>query len=83
MKTNPQEATIKWDGSPALIFGRSSEGEFILTDKSGFGAVTYDGKAKSAEALKQMFLNRKLKDPSKRAERVEFADRMAGMWDTI
>ncbi len=83
LETNPQEATIKWDGSPALIFGRSSEGEFILTDKSGFSAVTYDGKAKSAEALKQMFLNRKLKDPSKRAERVEFADRMAGMWDTF
>ena len=83
LETNPQEATIKWDGSPALIFGRNQYGEFILTDKSGFGAVTYDGKAKSADALKQMFLNRKLKDPSKRGERIKFADRMAGMWDTF
>ena len=28
--------TVKWDGSPALVFGRNENGEFILTDKSGF-----------------------------------------------
>jgi len=29
-----KNVTIKWDGSPAVIFGRDEEGNFILTDKS-------------------------------------------------
>ena len=40
-----KDVTIKWDGSPAIIFGRDEiSGEFVLTDKSGFGAKGYDGK---------------------------------------
>ena len=50
--------TIKWDGSPAIIFGRDENGEFILTDKSGFGAKGYDGKAKSAKDVAAMFMSR-------------------------
>jgi len=50
--------TIKWDGSPAVIFGRNEDGEFVFTDKSGFGAKGYDGKATSAKALQQMLMNR-------------------------
>lgn len=53
-----QDVTIKWDGSPAVIFGRNDSGEFILTDKSGFSAKGYDGKAKSADDLEKMLLNR-------------------------
>lgn len=52
------DVTIKWDGSPAVIFGRNEDGEFILTDKSGFGAVGYDGKAKSAKDLEAMLMAR-------------------------
>jgi len=52
------DVTIKWDGSPAIIFGRNDNGEFILTDKSGFTAKGYDGKAKSPDDLQDMFLNR-------------------------
>ena len=50
--------TIKWDGSPAIIFGRNENGEFVLTDKSGFSAKGYDGKAKSADDLEAMLKNR-------------------------
>ena len=50
--------TIKWDGSPAIIFGRNEQGKFILTDKSGFTAKGYDGKPSSPEALQNMFLSR-------------------------
>ena len=32
------DVTLKWDGSPAIMFGRDESGEFVLTDKSGFGA---------------------------------------------
>jgi hypothetical protein len=52
------DVTIKWDGSPAIIFGRDEEGNFVLTDKSGFGAKGYDGKSKSPEELEQMLMNR-------------------------
>lgn len=55
---NHKQVTIKWDGSPAIIFGRDENGEFILTDKSGFTAKGYDGRSKSPEELEQMFLNR-------------------------
>ena len=52
------KVTIKWDGSPAVIFGRDEDGKFMLTDKGGFGAKGYDGKNKSPEAVEKMFLNR-------------------------
>ena len=35
--------TVKWDGKPALVFGRDNNGTFILTDVSGFTAKGYDG----------------------------------------
>lgn len=35
--------TVKWDGKPALVFGRDPEGTFILTDVSGFTARGYNG----------------------------------------
>jgi hypothetical protein len=59
------DVTVKWDGSPAIIFGRNQNGEFILTDKGGFVAKGYDGKATSAEALEAMLKARPgyAKDP--------------------
>ena len=57
-KSGVQDVTIKWDGSPAVIFGRDTDGNFIFTDKSGFSAKGYDGKAKSADDLETMFKNR-------------------------
>jgi hypothetical protein len=52
------DVTIKWDGSPAVIFGRDEQGNFVLTDKSGFGAKGYNGKSTSADDLEQMLMNR-------------------------
>ena len=43
--------TVKWDGKPAIIFGRKPTGEFVLTDKSGFLAKGYDGLATSTDQL--------------------------------
>ena len=73
-------ATIKWDGSPAVIFGRDENGEFILTDKSGFGAKGYDGKSKSADDLEQMFLNRSGGKNRDKPGYVAFAGRMKAMF---
>ena len=60
LEHSPQATTIKWDGKPAVIFGRNAEGEFILTDKSGFGAKTYDGKVTSPDALFKMLAGLKV-----------------------
>ena len=55
-----KDVTVKWDGSPAIIFGRNENGEFVLTDKSGFTAKGYDGRSTSAKDLERMLLNRKI-----------------------
>lgn len=52
--SNPNTATVKWDGKPAIIFGRKPTGEFVLTDKSGFLAKGYDGLATSPEQIEQI-----------------------------
>jgi hypothetical protein len=73
---NHKQVTIKWDGSPAIIFGRDENGEFILTDKSGFTAKGYDGRSKSPEELEQMFLNRSGGKNRENPSYVAFAGRM-------
>jgi hypothetical protein len=49
---SPKTITAKWDGKPAVIFGRKpSTGEFVLTDGSGFEAKGYDGLATSPRMM--------------------------------
>jgi hypothetical protein len=43
--------TVKWDGKPAIVFGRNESGEFVLTDKSGFTAKGYQGRATNVVQL--------------------------------
>jgi hypothetical protein len=51
--------TVKWDGKPAIVFGRKPDGTFVLTDKSGFGATGYDGLATSPEHIQRIMAMRK------------------------
>jgi len=47
---NPQSVTIKWDGFPALIFGRLPDGRFTVQDKYMFDAKVFaDSPAKWQE----------------------------------
>lgn len=78
LETNTNDVTIKWDGSPAVIFGRNEKGEFVLTDKSGFGASGYDGKVTSADDLAKMLANRKQKNPD--PKRPQFIEQMRKVW---
>ena len=57
----PQKTTsVKWDGKPAVIFGRKpATGEFVLTDGSGFDAKGYDGLATSPKMMAQIQSTRK------------------------
>jgi len=49
---SPKTITAKWDGKPAVIFGRKpTTGEFVLTDGSGFEAKGYDGLATSPRMM--------------------------------
>ena len=75
------DVTIKWDGSPAIIFGRDENGQFVLTDKSGFTAKGYDGKSKSGEELEQMFLNRSGGKNRENPGYVAFAGNMRSIFD--
>jgi hypothetical protein len=79
LETSPENITVKWDGSPAVIFGRNENGEFILTDKSGFGAKGYDGKVTSKEEMSSMFLRRGKEAPD--ANRKAFVKKMVNIWD--
>lgn len=79
-----KDVTVKWDGSPAIIFGRNENGEFILTDKSGFTAKGYDGKATSADNLQAMLMNRpgaSNPDPKKALDYKQFASNMKDIFD--
>jgi hypothetical protein len=55
---DPGSATVKWDGKPAIIFGRKPTGEFVLTDKSGFLARGYDGLATSPDQIERIMAQR-------------------------
>jgi len=55
---NPNSATVKWDGRPAIIFGRNPQGQFVLTDKSGFTARGYNGLATSPEQIAKIMAQR-------------------------
>ena len=50
--------SVKWDGKPAIIWGRKATGEFVLTDKAGFSAKGYDGLTTSPQALARMITAR-------------------------
>jgi hypothetical protein len=64
--------SVKWDGKPAIIWGRKASGEFVLTDKAGFSAKGYDGLPTSPSALAQMITNR----GGDRSELVAIYDRL-------
>lgn len=42
--SNPEKITIKWDGYPALIFGRGSDGRFSIMDKHMFNKKDLSGR---------------------------------------
>ena len=44
LETDPSTVTIKWDGLPALVWGRDKDGEFQLVDKHQFDKIS-KGKA--------------------------------------
>lgn len=73
------DVTIKWDGSPALIFGRNENGEFVLTDKSGFNKKNPE-RATSPDEIKNFMLNRGGGANRDDPKRIAFSDKMASIF---
>ena len=82
---DPSTTSVKWDGSPAVVFGVDENNNFILTDKSGFTAKGYDGKAKSAKEIETMFKNRAIKSAEKSGTKPNFtfAKSMANAYEVF
>ena len=75
--------TIKWDGSPAVVFGRNPNGEFIFTDKSGFVAKGYDGRATNADDLEGAIMQRAKGDKTKMAGYKQYASKMKSIFGVM
>lgn len=56
--THPQNLKIKFDGFPALVFGRNHEGKLIVTDKHMFAKKDGTGLVTSPEEFKQYDMSR-------------------------
>ena len=54
LKDNTKSSvSVKWDGKPAIIWGRKPDGTFVLTDVAGFTAVGYNGLFTSPQQITQ------------------------------
>jgi hypothetical protein len=78
------DAWLLIHNSPALIAGWL-DGEFMLTDKAGFSAKGYNGLTTSAQALKDMIRNRKIKldTPEAQQARVNYANKIASLYPLL
>jgi len=69
--------TIKWDGSPAVVFGRDESGQFHFGDKHSKEMIT------SPDAIAQLVMSRAYKgkgDPQVDADRKKFAASQSYIW---
>lgn len=74
---SPETTTIKWDGKPAIIFGRKPSGEFVLTDKGGFLKVGGAGLATSPDQMADVLSQRR------GGGREQLAALYAGIWPML
>jgi len=65
--------SVKWDGIPAIVWGRDPEGAFVLTDVAGFTAKGYEGLARSPRQISDIMVKRDTDAAAKgnKANRVE------------
>lgn len=69
--------TVKWDGSPAIVFGVDKDNKFILTDKGGFTVKSYKGRTESPEELEAMI---KARGEKQGKDYSEFASSMSSIF---
>lgn len=74
---NPKSITIKWDGYPALIFGRGTNGKFSIMDKHMFNKKDMTGrKIYSPEQFIQY-------DKARGVDRAELHGLISNIWNSL
>jgi len=71
---NPKAITIKWDGYPALIFGRGANGKFSIMDKHMFNKK--DGAGRKVYSPEQFIAY----DNARGVDRAELHDVITNIW---
>jgi hypothetical protein len=72
IEQRPEHLEVKWDGSPAIIFGRDQQGQFHFADKFAREPIT------SSQDLYKMYMSRAREADEARQR---FASSMAGLYD--
>lgn len=72
--SNPSSGTIKWDGIPALVFGRNADGQLIVTDKYMFDKP--NGRVTSPEGWVEY-------DRARGANRGDLYQRISNIWSGL
>jgi len=68
--------TIKWDGFPALVFGRNVDGQLLVTDKHMFDKKDGSGRVTSPQAFRQY-------DAARGADRADLYDKIDVLWQAL
>jgi hypothetical protein len=74
---NPKAITIKWDGYPALIFGRGANGKFSIMDKHMFNRK--DGAGRKVYSPEQFIAY----DNARGVNRAELHDVITNIWPSL
>lgn len=68
--------TIKWDGFPALIFGRNERGQLVVADKHMFDKKDGSGRVTSPDAFRRYDVNRG-------ADRADLYQKISILWPAL
>jgi hypothetical protein len=73
---NPETITIKWDGFPALVFGRNHDGVLVVADKHMFTKKDGTGRVTSLDQFMQY-------DANRGANRGDLYEKMRILWPAL
>jgi hypothetical protein len=76
MATGKELTTIKWDGFPALVFGRNVDGKLSITDKHMFDKKDGSGRVTSPQAFRQY-------DAARGADRSDLYSKIDLIWQAL
>lgn len=76
MTRGKELTTIKWDGFPALVFGRNVDGQLVVADKHMFDKKSGEGRVTSPQAFQQYDINRG-------ADRSDLYDKVNVLWPAL
>ena len=76
ISNNPETLTVKWDGFPAVVFGRNIDGVLVVADKHMFTKKDGSGRVTSLEQFIQY-------DANRGANRGDLYEKMRIIWPAL